>query len=194
MRYPPDHKSETRAKLVHAGAAVAKVQGFAATGVDALARAAGLTSGAFYKHFDGKEALLTAICDEELGATRSRFASIAPGDLDQILRAVDAYLSFTHVQSPAVGCLLPALSAEVGRAAQPTREAFERAFAELVTVIEEKIGDRAVGTAIIAQCVGAIMLARALATEAAQRELLRATRRGIRRMLGIAAPPEKRGS
>ena len=92
MRYPPKHKAESREKLVRASAARAKEQGFAATGIDALAEAAGLTSGAFYRHFEGKVDLLAAIVASELDTTRARFAAIEPGADEMLLLAIDAYL------------------------------------------------------------------------------------------------------
>lgn len=192
MRYPQDHKAKTRSKLVRDSAARAKQEGFAASGVDALARAAGLTSGAFYKHFDSKDALLSAICETELAGTRARFESVEPGNAADALRAIDAYLSLIHVHRPALGCVLPALSAEIGRAEPATREVFERAFSELLEVISEKIQDEAIGSAIVSQCVGAVILARALATEGAQRKLLRAAREGARKLLtqAVRAPLE----
>ncbi|KFE68882.1 Transcriptional regulator, TetR family protein [Hyalangium minutum] len=164
-------------------AALAKEQGFAASGIDALARSAGLTSGAFYKHFEGKEALLAAICEAELQSTQERFSSIEPQSEEQVLRAVDAYLSLVHVRSPGAGCVLPALAAEMGRAPAATRAVVERAFEELVAVIAEKVGDRALGSALVTQCVGAVSVARALSTETAQREVLAHARVAVRRLL-----------
>ena len=183
MRYPREHKVITREKLVRESGALAKRSGFAGSGVDALAQAAGLTSGAFYKHFEGKDALLAAICEGELAATGARFAAIEPGSREQILRVIDAYLSVAHVRAPEAGCLLPSLSPEIARASQTTREAFERAFHELAAVLAEKVGDPELGSALVTQCVGAVTIARALASEAAQRKVLAAARESVRRLL-----------
>ena len=115
MRYSPEQKAESRERLVRASAALAKQEGFAATGIDALAKAADLTSGAFYKHFEGKSELLAAIVESELGATRARFAAIDARDEAQVLAAIDAYLSLGHVKHAEAGCLLPTLAAEIAR-------------------------------------------------------------------------------
>ena len=74
MRYPPEHKEGTRARLLEAGGALAKKDGFASTGVDGLMAAVGLTSGAFYSHFRSKAELLEAIVESELGRSLDRFA------------------------------------------------------------------------------------------------------------------------
>lgn len=190
MRYPADQKTQTREKLVRESAAVAKAGGFAASGIDALARAAGLTSGAFYRHFEGKDQLLAAICESELEATGGRFAQLTPGSTQEILRAVDTYLSLAHVRNPQAGCLLPSLSAEVARASEETRVAFERAFEELADVVTKLVGDRAVALGVVTQCVGAVTVARAFANEAAQREVLAAARKAVRGLLEDARCPE----
>ncbi|MDF2695099.1 MAG: Transcriptional regulator, TetR family protein [Labilithrix sp.] len=187
MRYPPGHKAEARNTLVRASGSLAKKEGFAGSGVDALAGAAGLTSGAFYRHFDGKTDLLSAIVETELETTRGRFASIEPRSEEQLLRAIDGYLSLAHVRRPESGCLLPTLAPEIARAPAETRTVFERALADLAAVLSEKIGDRAVASALISQCVGAVMIARALATEEAKREVLEAARRSARAMLASRA-------
>jgi TetR/AcrR family transcriptional repressor of nem operon len=54
MRYSPEHKEETRARLLKTTGSLVKKKGFAATGVDGLMAAAELTSGAFYSHFRSK--------------------------------------------------------------------------------------------------------------------------------------------
>jgi AcrR family transcriptional regulator len=47
MRYPPDQKAKARVALVRAGMRAMKVDGFNGIGVDGLAAAADVTSGAF---------------------------------------------------------------------------------------------------------------------------------------------------
>jgi TetR/AcrR family transcriptional repressor of nem operon len=186
MRYPPDYKVQSRAKLVRSSARLAKQDGFGTSGVDALAAAAGLTSGAFYRHFEGKDELLSAIVETELDSTRARFAAITPHSREELLLAIDAYLSLAHVRHPEAGCVLPVLAPEVARASAETKTSFERALAELTAVLAEKIGDRSIASALVSQCAGAVMIARGLASDAAKREVLDAARKSARAIL--AAP------
>jgi AcrR family transcriptional regulator len=183
MRYPSDHKSEARRSLVSAGASVAKKSGFAASGVDALSRAAGVTSGAFYKHFEGKEALLAAIVESELEATRARFSSADARSAESLFRAIDAYLSLAHVRHPEGGCVLPALAAEVARASAATRRAFERAMRDVLTALAEAIGDASTASAVVSLCVGAVTIARGLESEEAQRQVLASARKSARALI-----------
>ena len=180
MRYPAEHKDRMRSKIVGASAGVAKRAGFSASGIDALATAAGVTSGAVYKHFDGKDGLLRAIIESELAATERRFANADPK------RAVDAYLSLAHVAHPEAGCLLPALAAEVARASAKTRKAYERAMDQLMTTLATALGDRVLAQALVSLCVGAVMVARGLATDEAREEILAAARESAHALLARA--------
>lgn len=187
MRYSAEHKRRARDKLVRRSARVAKRSGFAASGVDALAAAAGVTSGSVYKHFANKDELLCALVETDLELTRVRFSAVTTRDA--LVRAIELYLSLAHVQTPELGCLLPALAAEVGRASIATRETFEAALhaiiIDLTAALSPHRAARQVAAAIVAQCAGAVMLARGLATEPAQRELLEAARAGAIAQLDV---------
>ena len=54
MRMTPENKHKARAALVDAAGKLFREQGVAATGIDAIARETGQTSGAFYAHFPSK--------------------------------------------------------------------------------------------------------------------------------------------
>ena len=181
MRYSADHKAATRSRLLQQAGALAKREGFANTGVDALATAAGLTAGGFYAHFGSKAELLEALIEQELEASLAMFdqaAGLAP--------LVAGYLSLAHVEHPEAGCCLPALSAEVARAEEPVRAAFERSLGKLHALLVERLGDADRAWALLAQTVGAVMLARALPTRAARKRLLD----GVRRQILSAAGPD----
>ena len=180
MRYPPEHKEGTRARLLEAGGALAKKDGFASTGVDGLMAAVGLTSGAFYSHFRSKAELLEAIVESELGRSLDRFA----GKTDEQLAAVlESYLSAAHVDEPARGCAVTTLSTEVARARVETREIFEH----MLIHIKDQLGTHLAGEdeawIMISQMVGAVMIARGMASGKARQSLLEAVLRRCREML-----------
>jgi TetR/AcrR family transcriptional regulator, transcriptional repressor for nem operon len=55
MRYKPDHKVESRSKILAAVGRGFRKKGYAGIGVDGLAKEAEVTSGAFYGHFRSKD-------------------------------------------------------------------------------------------------------------------------------------------
>jgi AcrR family transcriptional regulator len=59
-----ERKAETRDRLLAAAADLFAAQGIDAVSVDAVAEAAGRTSGAVYAHFGSKQGLLLALLDE----------------------------------------------------------------------------------------------------------------------------------
>ena len=62
-RTQQERKAETRARLLAAAADLFADQGIDAVSVDAVAEAAGRTSGAVYAHFGSKQGLLLALLD-----------------------------------------------------------------------------------------------------------------------------------
>lgn len=180
MRYAPDHKATARAKLIATAGALSKQKGFGTTGVDALMAAAGMTSGAFYSHFKSKPELLRAIVEHELTRTEGIFSGANPKALR---RALDFYLSETHVDHPDKGCMLPSLSAEVARADDETKAAFEGHLLTLKEGLQSKVKEGEDAWALIAQAVGAVMLARAMESAETRTTLLAASRKQIDRML-----------
>lgn len=86
-------KPNARQKLLDAALRVIREQGYAATSVDALCQAAGVTKGAFFHHFANKEDLGVAAAEHWAETTGALFAGApyhAPADpLDRVLAYVD---------------------------------------------------------------------------------------------------------
>jgi TetR/AcrR family transcriptional regulator, transcriptional repressor for nem operon len=176
MRYPKNHKQEMREHLLSQTGSHAKAQGFSASGVDALAGAAGLTTGSLYKHFDNKDALFTALVTTELAQTTQRFDGITPGDTEAMQKALNSYLSMSHVRDAASGCPVPSLAAEVARASEDVRRSFEVGVVDLKNAMAALTGSDAAAWTLMAQNVGAVLIARAMRSDAARREILAAVR------------------
>ena len=66
-----ERKAETRARLLSAAADLFADQGIDAVSVDAVAEAAGRTSGAVYAHFGSKQGLLLALLDSWKDSVRT---------------------------------------------------------------------------------------------------------------------------
>lgn len=67
MATQEERRAETRRALLDAGATLFAERGIAGASVDAIARAAGRTSGALYDHFGSKEGLLFALLETWVG-------------------------------------------------------------------------------------------------------------------------------
>jgi TetR/AcrR family transcriptional regulator, transcriptional repressor for nem operon len=167
MRYSPDHKEKTRAKILESAATVFRRQGYHATGVDKVMEEAGLTAGGFYAHFPSKDALLAEAIEHYAakGSNTLERGLEDASDREWVRGIVDRYLGDSHRRRPETGCPIPSLAPEIGRAGKAPRQAFERLVGRLFAKIAahlppEDAEERAI--AITALCVGGMALARAV--------------------------------
>lgn len=127
--------------------------------MDALAAAAGVTTGAFYSQFRSKTEFLHAIVEHELSAIVKVFEGKSGKGLE---RTIGWYLGQNHTSHPETGCPIPALGAEIGCADDSTKKIFEELTSKMVTALEVGTADRSKAWALLAQSVGGIILARAV--------------------------------
>jgi TetR/AcrR family transcriptional regulator, transcriptional repressor for nem operon len=169
MRYSKEHKAQAKAAIVREASRTLKESGFHAVGVDALAASAQVTSGALYSNFANKEAVLEEVVSAQLGIEFAALADQEPAERRRMLGEVlRLYLSNQHLEDPAHGCVMPALSADVARAGEPVREAYRRRIADVIATLtpampgsEEEERAQSAWT-LLASIVGAITIARAL--------------------------------
>ncbi|MEZ0349596.1 TetR/AcrR family transcriptional regulator [Mycobacterium sp. pR1184] len=169
MRYPPDQKARARDALVRAGTRSLKTSGFNGIGVDGLAAAAGVTSGAFYSNFPNKTAILEAVVEAGLGEP---FVTETGAMTHEEARAhmiafLHEYLDTAHSHDVAGGCVMPALSADVSRAEPPVKQAYQRKMLALVDRITELLDGaepdrRRRAWSIVALMVGSVLISRGM--------------------------------
>ena len=92
-----------------------------------------------------------------------------------------------HVRNAEGGCAIPALGAEIARAGLPVRETAEHWMLQLQQAWAEILEDGELAWAVISQCVGALVIARMLASEPLQEEVLGAGRQLLMQALSGAA-------
>ncbi len=171
MRYPSDQKAKAKKAILRAGAEELRIKGFNGIGVDGLAAAAGVTSGAFYSNFSNKEALLESVMEAFLGEPFVSSHAENPAEQRKLLREwLASYLSLYHRNNPGPGCVMPALSADVARADPAVRDAYQHKILELVRKIAGCLAgpesDRARRAwSIVSVMVGAVAIARAMPDE-----------------------------
>lgn len=150
----------------------------------------GLTAGGFYAHFASKEALFAEAMTTALDPTKSlrtnrREDATSPTDpLDDLIRG---YLSRKHRDNVGNGCPLPALTSDVARQSDATRESYERQIVRFLNEIERLLPEGSASSreralAIISQCVGGLMLSRAVVNEKLSDQILRSSRHAASRI------------
>lgn len=97
MPRPPardPHRGDARTRLLDAARDLIRARGYAATTVDDLCRTAGVTKGAFFHHFESKEALGVAVAKQWTELTSALFAAAAYHAPKDPLERVLAYIEF----------------------------------------------------------------------------------------------------
>jgi TetR/AcrR family transcriptional repressor of nem operon len=190
MRYAPDHRQQTRDELLGAASREFRLRGYAGVGVDGLARAAGVTSGAFYKHFGCKADAFRWVARDLLLRLRNRVRRLqGERPADWLPALADFYLSQAHRDDVAGGCGVPGLSPEVARADPATRQAYAEALDEALGAMAQGAGlretdsPRARALAVVSMMVGGMTLARAVPDGPLAAEILAAARAGVDRLL-----------
>jgi TetR/AcrR family transcriptional regulator, transcriptional repressor for nem operon len=183
MRYTKDHKEASRQRLVELSGSHAKRHGFNDSGMAALAASAGVTTGALYKHFDGKAALFAALITAELQRTAQMYEAVDSADAASVTRSLAGYLSIQHVKHPEQGCPLPSLTPEIARADDAAKAAFQTGLRKIHANLQRLTASSEDAWTLMAQNVGAVMLARAIPEETLQREILSALRKAGEKLL-----------
>lgn len=168
MSQRADVKAASRAAIVRSAAALVREAGTSGMSVPAAMRGAGLTQGAFYAHFDSKDALLTTAFEHALAEAVQMVDDAAAGrsGIDAVIAVADRYLSEEHRDRPDLGCPLPALFGEAAAASEVRdRDLLAHGLATMCDRIESA-GGRAVDAesamGIVVLLVGAQVTARAL--------------------------------
>ena len=123
MRYEPEHKAQTRDRIVRNAARKLRAEGLKGPGVAGVMKASGLTVGGFYRHFRSKhelfaEAIAQAFSDSE--KVYSSLQDVPPED--RWKEVVRRYLSPDHCDHPDTGCPVAALAPEIARAKLAVRK------------------------------------------------------------------------
>ena len=191
MRYSSTHKQETREKLLNSSQAIAKKGGFDSTGVDALMGAIGLTGGAFYSHFGSKAELFAEVIQRELANSAEMLAGEDGTAEDHFVKRIRSYLSSSHALHPESGCVLPTLGPEIARSEPAVRASVEESAKKLQSSWKERLDDPDAAWALIAQCVGAILLARVVESDRTRQQILASSRRFLGRSIERLEPLSK---
>ena len=184
MPFSSEHRERVREKIVQSARRLFNRHGFNAVAIDDLMADAGLTRGSFYAYFDSKSDLyatsITAVLSEK-AIDNWDGVSIDPRAPDVAAQIIGDYLSVGHFENIDGSCPLIALPNDVSRTEQSVRRAFESVLKALIDIFEqglERKGDpaRRRALAIVALCVGGMVLARTIEDRALADELREAAR------------------
>ncbi|GES46003.1 TetR family transcriptional regulator [Rhizobium sp. ERR 922] len=167
MRFEKGHKESTRRRIVEVAARRFRHDGAAASGLAGIMTEAGLTNGAFYAHFDSKEALVKEAMVSALTHQREILEK-ALNDQVGLESIIRSYLNVDHMLRRETGCPSAALLPELARQPEPTREAYEVELRKYTDSLASGLPSsssslaRNKARAIFALMVGTLQIARAV--------------------------------
>jgi AcrR family transcriptional regulator len=177
---------QTRKRVLEAAGRGFRKGGFGGIGVDGLAKEAGVTSGAFYVHFDSKasafrESVIQGMSDLKEGVRHFQ-AEHGQAWWPEFVRF---YLNAKRTCDLAESCALQALAPEVARSDTGSRAAFEAYLRDIATLIATgPVSPQAptnvdAAYAALATLVGGVTLARAVNDPVMSEQIAAATARAL---------------
>lgn len=181
-----EQKAMTRQRIVEAAGRGFRRNGYGGIGVDGLAKEAGVTSGAFYVHFDSKGAAFRDAVDHGMADLKAGVQHFQREHGQAWWpEFVRFYLGAKRTCDLSESCSLQSLSPEVARSDAPARSAFETGLREVAAMIlagpasAEQPPDLEAVCAALASLVGAVTLARAVNSDAMAEQIATATGRAL---------------
>lgn len=176
MRYPASETAEKHKRILDQASRLFRERGISAVSVNELMKAAQLTHGSFYNHFENKQHLVSD-CVQHVNTSAIKL--IANADPSTEGRAIfsSLYLSVEARDNPGSACLMSSLAAEVARddAVRPAMTNYVRSFIDKIATHfkwPRSSKPRRKAIRMTASLVGAMVLARAIDDESLSREIL----------------------
>jgi TetR/AcrR family transcriptional regulator, transcriptional repressor for nem operon len=176
MRYPVEETAAKHERIVKEASRLFREQGFENVSVGEVMKAAGLTHGAFYAHFDSKEELQAAAVAYGIKVSLGHMQRSNSNSKKSKGSFADLYLSRWHRENPGDGCTMAALAQEVARSTPELKTAFEQG---LENILSAKRGDRKEAIFWLAAMIGGVVLARAVQDPRLSDEILSSVRQKL---------------
>jgi TetR/AcrR family transcriptional regulator, transcriptional repressor for nem operon len=181
MKVSREQFFENRERILEVASKLFREKGFDGVGVADIMNGAGMTHGGFYRHFSSKEDLAAKASEAALARTVEYWGRLAESKRDSALATlIRLYLSERHRDNPGEGCLFAALGSDVARGGDEIRGCFGDGVSATLATIEQMLpGQASVETrrtaiAVLAELVGAMVLARSVGDDALSKEILTA--------------------
>jgi TetR/AcrR family transcriptional repressor of nem operon len=184
MKVSREQAVENRNHIIDVAGRLFRERGLDGIGVANLMKAAGLTHGGFYGHFESKEDLEVQACERVLARTSELWPAMAAKDPKAPLKGfLDDYLTAQHRDRRGEGCIYAALASDVTRQNSPAlRRAFTTGLQPLIDTLvrivpgRSRTARRQRALAYLSAMVGALILARAVDDAELSDEILAAAR------------------
>ena len=202
MPYSKDHKARSKQKILDSARELFLRYGFERVSISQIMKLARMTHGAFYAHFESKEALFSAsFLDTLRDNTRPRLAK-APFTIKHLMSLTTDYLNLRELAHRTRPGLETVLVNEIGSDNPQIRRLYATSYYSMKKMIEKRIAALSrlnklpidardhdtiseKARAILTTLVGAVAIAKSIPHEDEQRNLLATAQRQILAILGV---------
>lgn len=190
MPYTPQHKQQSRERILDSASRLFSRRGYDAVSIDDLMREAGLTRGAFYNHFSDKTDVYTeAIIHATVKSPIAQQKASATSDPVSLASLLDIYLSSAHVYDVDPPCPLAFLVTDVGVREPRVRSTYTRVFRNMTKLVKKHLKRNSqkqsteTALAVTALMIGGVAIGRALNNREIVEELLKSCRQTAKILL-----------
>ncbi|MGM4923044.1 TetR/AcrR family transcriptional regulator [Tardiphaga sp. 804_B3_N1_9] len=189
MRVTKEKAAEHHEAIILAASRLFRECGFDGVSVIEVMKMADLTHGAFYGHFESKDALAAEACrhafDERL--------SVWPAGMT-LKSFVNIYLSSRHRDKPSEGCPVAAFASSIYRQAANVRREYAKGVEIYVRQLaaqfeahgQTRAGSRKSAVVMLSALVGAITVARSVASDRRMSDnILAESRHSVAQQFGL---------
>jgi TetR/AcrR family transcriptional regulator, transcriptional repressor for nem operon len=188
MRKSKEGKEETRRLIVDVAARMFKSQGIGATGVGEIMANAGMTHGAFYRHFSSKEELVAEASATSMAAFVEAAEAASAAGPEAFVKYLQDYLTTEYRDGKLGGCPVVQTGGELALGDQATRQGVSDGLERLIELgVELTDGSAAAKADVIftmSAMLGAITVSRLVSDPALSKAVLEVVKRRL------AAPTE----
>ena len=173
-------KTDTHARILKVAAKRFRELGLDGIGVADVMKQAGVTVGAFYKHFKSRDELVV----EALG-TAFKDLDAWEKHAESLAQLLENYLTEYHRDNPGAGCAMGALLGDMSRASKSAKTVYTTRVKHSLAVTagllpsEQSADQRGRALLILASLLGALNLSRAVSDPSLSREILEQVRRQL---------------
>ena len=202
MPYSKDHKAKSKDRILKSATDLFSRYGFDKVSICQIMRSAKMTHGAFYSHFESKEALYGASFLRVLKESRAARLVKGPLSVKHLTALVANYWNLRELEKNNQPGPETILFNEVGNDNASVKKLFEQSYYNLKKIIEiriaalsklnmlpiesdrETIAEKA--RAILASIVGAVAVAKGISQAEEQNAVLEAAQRQVLTILGVS--------
>ncbi len=176
MKVTQEQKAQNRTRILTEAGRLFREKGFEAVSVAEVMKAAGMTHGGFYGHFQSKDDLVAQTIAHAIGSQSV---------IDDLGTWIDTYLSQLHREHPDLGCPMAALAGFMRQQAPEARASMAQVLGSQINTLTDVMPGvdaaqrRRAAIGSWSAMVGALILSRSIDDPELSAEVLSETRAWI---------------